>query len=292
MALWLPWAPEASVWLVRTLLADEIAAFHPEHDAATIIVDAAHALGRLGQEAPRDADARAYRLVSRLVEALSRVEDCATGRRWLQVVKSGVDSVQHHLAPRNVSQLSAETLPSLLEDAASALLGLCSLVWRGASGGPDRASGLQFGVARALATVADCSATASASTPLEVSAPLLPLPVLVLIVREIGLNAIKYARGQARLTYGILEDGGATWLWIDEPWEGAPDSLVPRIRDIRLRMRSAPAIEQGGGRGLPLLKMLARACGGELEVELIENRCRWTLLLSNRDEPSYREEWR
>ena len=104
------------------------------------------------------------------------------------------------------------------------------------------------------------------------------------IIVNLVMNAVKYTPSGGTITLECGGDGDHSFARVSDTGPGIPAAKLERIFEPFVQLTSGLADRQGGvGLGLPISLDLARAMGGDLEVEsTVGTGSRFTLVLPNR----------
>jgi two-component system phosphate regulon sensor histidine kinase PhoR len=90
---------------------------------------------------------------------------------------------------------------------------------------------------------------------------------LIQILMNLVENAIKFTE-KGGVTVGIGDDGGRTFLFVEDTGIGIPEKHLPRIGERFYRVDAARSRNMGGtGLGLAIVKHLVKAHGWEMQIE-------------------------
>jgi signal transduction histidine kinase len=111
-------------------------------------------------------------------------------------------------------------------------------------------------------------------------------PELTRIVDNLLRNAIRFTPYDATVHLSGGRDGDRAWLAVADSCGGIPETDLPRVFDVAFRGEPARtpgrpprAGEAGGGLGLAIVRGLAEAHGGRVEVANTQGGCRFTVHL-------------
>jgi histidine kinase len=90
---------------------------------------------------------------------------------------------------------------------------------------------------------------------------------MVMLVRNLLDNAIKYAHGKGTVTLAAREADGCLEISVSDTGSGIPAEALPHIFDRFYRVDRARSRQQGGvGLGLSLVRSIAEVYGGRVQV--------------------------
>ena len=94
--------------------------------------------------------------------------------------------------------------------------------------------------------------------------------LLASALRNLLDNALKFTRAGERVEVRVWEEPGGSRLAVDDQGAGVPEAERERIFDPFFRGAVGSANQSGFGLGLPILRRVARAHGGDVEVSRSE----------------------
>ena len=94
--------------------------------------------------------------------------------------------------------------------------------------------------------------------------------LLASALRNLLDNALKFTRAGNRVEVRVSEEGGHARLAVDDQGEGVPEAERERIFDPFFRGTGGSGTQSGFGLGLPILRRVARAHGGDVEMSRSE----------------------
>jgi signal transduction histidine kinase len=107
-------------------------------------------------------------------------------------------------------------------------------------------------------------------------------PELSRIVANLLRNAIRFTPYDGTVHLSGGQDGDGAWLAVADSCGGIPESDLPRVFDVAFRgepARTPRGAQAGGGLGLAIVRGLAEAHGGRVEVANTRGGCRFTVHL-------------
>jgi signal transduction histidine kinase len=111
-------------------------------------------------------------------------------------------------------------------------------------------------------------------------------PELTRIVSNLLRNAVRFTPYDGTVQLSGGRDGEGAWLAVADTCGGIPDADLPRVFDVAFRGEPARtpngarhAGEAGGGLGLAIVRGLADALGGRVEVANTQAGCRFVVHL-------------
>ena len=94
--------------------------------------------------------------------------------------------------------------------------------------------------------------------------------LLASALRNLLENALKFTRAGDRVEVRVSEEAGHARLAVDDQGAGVPEAERERIFDPFFRGAAGSATQGGFGLGLPILRRVARAHGGDVEMSRSE----------------------
>jgi two-component system phosphate regulon sensor histidine kinase PhoR len=103
---------------------------------------------------------------------------------------------------------------------------------------------------------------------------------LIQILTNLVDNAVKFTE-KGGVTFGVDEEGGRTFLFVEDTGIGIPAKHLPRMGERFYRVDPARSRKMGGtGLGLAIVKHLVRAHGWEMRIESTEGKGTRVIILT------------